>query len=68
MKCVCGYEKIGEGFDDNKWKDRDPEKVDFKRVEIIGKIKKYQLGYVVWEPTDLSVYVCPECGTVRMDI
>jgi len=66
VKCVCGYEKIGKIIDDNgHYGDADPEKEDFKEIRIIGKV--YDEWLREFNIKELTLKVCPECGTVKME-
>ena len=65
MKCVCGYEKRGYDFDesDNEYKDRDPENKRFRTLE--GRMLLNGENSFA-EDESVLLYVCPECGTVKV--
>lgn len=67
MKCVCGYE---QGMD---WVGEDPSEEKYIEVNPDGdKFRKIKGHYVVesndsWtDGSQVNLYACPECGTVRM--
>jgi putative component of toxin-antitoxin plasmid stabilization module len=65
-KCLCGYEKIGNTIDeDGRYGDADPEKKGFRELRIIGT--EYDHWYNTIEPKEITLLVCPACGTVKME-
>lgn len=66
MKCVCGYEKLGYRIDDNgKYRNFDPEKQDFTQLKINGQIPSNNCdGFKL---AIITLYVCPECSTIKYD-
>ena len=72
MKCVCGYEKLGEGIqEDGQWRDADPEKEDFGQFYVV--CQKYGYEYAgsrskSYFPVEMTMYACPECGTLKVNV
>ena len=65
MKCVCGYERVEAWRDDQK----DIGDEDFIWLDQIHpKAKNKNRGYYEPEYCDVSLYMCPKCGTIRGEI
>lgn len=71
MKCICGYEKLGEGVqEDGQWRDADPEKEEFGKLSVVCQKYGYEYSgsrYKSFSPTDIILNICPECGTVKVN-
>ena len=67
MKCVCGYEKLGEGIqEDGQWRDADPEKDSFREIVVIANTDTY---VDIWYcPVKVAFYACPESGTLKVEV
>ena len=64
MKCICGYENKHGEWDPGEWKvAKTPEKKKFIRV-----FGTFLVENTSWEggKHEVSLYACPECGTVQM--
>lgn len=68
MKCVCGYEHFyGKESKSPIW---DTEQriadgvVEFKRIDGRFEVMKDRF----FELDEVSLYACPKCGTIRMEL
>ena len=65
MKCVCGYEQgmawVGEDPSEEKYIEVNPHGNEFIRIKGNFTIDE-EYGSV----TEVGMYACPECGTVKM--
>jgi hypothetical protein len=78
MKCVCGYEKIGNDYVTTTKKvkgkvveSRDYVNVDLEKkpfIKIFGSfhIDKNDVGLFEEHRQEVNIVACPECGTLRM--
>lgn len=67
MKCVCGYEKIGSQIVDGKYGDVDPEKEDFRELEVTIEEMVDLRGWRENVIKRVMLFACPECGTLKVD-
>jgi acetone carboxylase gamma subunit len=60
MKCVCGYE-YSDDYDENG------EQILIGDEEFL--ISKFELPYNQYEDIKIeTVFICPKCGTLKVDI
>jgi len=75
MRCICEYEY------ETEWKPNPYNKKGlgkeivikgnkpFKKLEIIAKQNiTHNYGSDTFEHRDTSIYACPKCGTLKLDI
>jgi hypothetical protein len=66
MKCLCGYEHKHGINDKGIWQENLIGNEEFIRIEgSILRVKTNNNYYS--DHTDVSLFACPKCGTVRME-
>jgi hypothetical protein len=64
MKCLCGYEHR-HGINDNGiWQENLIGDEEF--IQIEGSILRVKTNNYYSDHTDISLFACPKCSTVRM--
>jgi len=64
LKCVCGYKK-NYYWDDEYDSDNDKNSENFERIKgsfVVDRDNGYNSCI-----TEVGLYSCPKCGTVRME-
>jgi len=74
MKCVCGYEKITD-WDTYELKSKLEEFPDFKNGDEDFKMSNSTINFQLREidyyengESNETIYACPKCGTLKIDI
>jgi len=68
MKCVCGYEEKFTGTDQGDPKSLYPDNEPFYRAGLTVTIDKQQGPWNCNRFINKEVFVCPQCGTLKISL
>lgn len=66
MKCLCGYEHQDGINDKGDWQKNLIGDTAFIRID--GSILRAKTNSYFSEYKDVSLFACPKCGTVQMEL